>query len=417
MNLKKTHFPILVGIMILIFSLELLFFNYVYYITPPLPPEISVDLPQIDIKRQAKKIHKNFFDNLPDFSKQFYYFYGGADACRRIFKAEYGLMRSLKSYNREIRDWVITFPKVFLMLRGIMAICIVASILIYFNRFIIVASGSIIAASLLPLFSGSLIGYQREYHFYWMIPSLIFGLIFFGSQVINKADKIQIKTPKFMSHINQRLKGTFLGIGMIVIGTVVTVGGIAIGEVAELGLVIVGAPVFLALFGIYVVIRNFLHIFTKHPTPIKQTSRPVIKTTPVQYTPTTLLNKENKKNFVCPMCKNNKLIIEKSIELGPDARNDENSLQAIKCGNCGFHGVAYYQESRRGAGESWEHTGYPMQNKHFQQLLDQLNKCQSPSNSACRCKTHQDFRVKNKNETLNPLEKLSFENHPFPLNF
>jgi hypothetical protein len=42
------------------------------------------------------------------------------------------------------------------------------------------------------------------------------------------------------------------------------------------------------------------------------------------------------RKFVCPACNNKTLTIARSVELGPDSRSDEYSLQAISCNECDF---------------------------------------------------------------------------------
>lgn len=63
--------------------------------------------------------------------------------------------------------------------------------------------------------------------------------------------------------------------------------------------------------------------------------------------------------FKCPRCREQTLLIAESAELGPDDVSDERSLQLITC-PCGFVGTALYEESRRGAGESFRHRGYEL---------------------------------------------------------
>ena len=60
----------------------------------------------------------------------------------------------------------------------------------------------------------------------------------------------------------------------------------------------------------------------------------------------------------CPACEQPALTVTASRELGPDERSDERSLQVVRCGVCGFGAIAFYEESRRGAGESFHHDGY-----------------------------------------------------------
>ncbi len=72
--------------------------------------------------------------------------------------------------------------------------------------------------------------------------------------------------------------------------------------------------------------------------------------------------------MICPDCQANPLKITQSLELPSDIRNDEITLQIVHCDECGFHGLAVYQESRRGAldSESWEHEGYRVSEEDFQ---------------------------------------------------
>jgi hypothetical protein len=125
----------------------------------------------------------------------------------------------------------------------------------------------------------------------------------------------------------------------------------------------------------------------------------------------------DQRKFVCPGCKNKALTIQRSIELGPDSRDDEYSLQAVRCVECDFMGVATYQESRRGAEESWDHICYRMDEAEFESLLDKLLKCRQPSKPKCACDAHNHFGVKNEYGRLNPLEKLEHGKNQFVMRF
>jgi hypothetical protein len=121
------------------------------------------------------------------------------------------------------------------------------------------------------------------------------------------------------------------------------------------------------------------------------------------------------RNFVCPGCNNKTLKIRRSIELGSDSRDDEYSLQAISCEECGFVGVATYRESRRGAEESWDHCGYRMENSNFEAFLKILRKCRRRRRPSCSCRAHSHFGVKDEYGTLNPLGKLELEKTRFAM--
>ena len=54
-------------------------------------------------------------------------------------------------------------------------------------------------------------------------------------------------------------------------------------------------------------------------------------------------------SFACPECLTKSLKITAKLELPPDSRSDEITVQVVACSRCGFAGVAVYEESRRGA--------------------------------------------------------------------
>lgn len=95
--------------------------------------------------------------------------------------------------------------------------------------------------------------------------------------------------------------------------------------------------------------------------------------------------------FMCPDCKSNALQIAHSLELPPDAYDDEITLQVVRCAQCGFHALAVYRESRHGAldSESWRHEGYRVSEEDFQLIRHAVRRCPSPSTGDCQCATHQ----------------------------
>ena len=100
--------------------------------------------------------------------------------------------------------------------------------------------------------------------------------------------------------------------------------------------------------------------------------------------------------FACPQCSAlDVLRIINSIELPPDSRSDEITLQLLICAkvSCGFRGVAIYEESRRGSLDSdhWDHTGYPVSSNVFERLKNAISQCPDPSKASCRCSSHQTF--------------------------
>jgi len=62
--------------------------------------------------------------------------------------------------------------------------------------------------------------------------------------------------------------------------------------------------------------------------------------------------------LICLECEKPAFKVIASAELGPDHRSDERSLQVLGCGSCGFRAVGLYEESRRGASDSFHHSGY-----------------------------------------------------------
>lgn len=118
------------------------------------------------------------------------------------------------------------------------------------------------------------------------------------------------------------------------------------------------------------------------------------------------------RKFVCPACGNKALTIQRNIELGSDARDDEFSLQAVSCSECAFVGVATYQESRRGAEESWDHLCYRMEAADFEPFLEMLTKCNAATDSKCSCEAHSHFGRRDERVRLRPLDKLEHDkNH------
>jgi hypothetical protein len=95
--------------------------------------------------------------------------------------------------------------------------------------------------------------------------------------------------------------------------------------------------------------------------------------------------------FLCPECSTSKsLEIALKIELPPDSRSDEITLQIVECAQCGFAGIAVYEESRRGAlgTESLDHTGYCVSAHDLRALKKTIRGCPQPKNWRCDCKAH-----------------------------
>lgn len=97
-------------------------------------------------------------------------------------------------------------------------------------------------------------------------------------------------------------------------------------------------------------------------------------------------------SFFCPQCRSSQFSLEirRSLELPSDARSDEITLQLVSCTNCGFSGIALYEESRRGAldQDAFTHTGYQVEAKALHELVKTLGQCPHPLERNCQCRVH-----------------------------
>lgn len=95
--------------------------------------------------------------------------------------------------------------------------------------------------------------------------------------------------------------------------------------------------------------------------------------------------------FKCPNCSENTLSIERALELPPDAREDEITLQVLICARCGFEGLAVYGESRRGAldSEAWRHEGYRVSAEDLAKIRELVERCPAPRDQSCGCAAHE----------------------------
>ena len=101
------------------------------------------------------------------------------------------------------------------------------------------------------------------------------------------------------------------------------------------------------------------------------------------------------RDFVCPKCRQVSLSITHSLELPPDGRSDEITLQLVVCSGCGFEGTAVYEESRRGATESWHHDGYRISPENLVKLKQLMGQCPSPGDKLCLCASHRALKQVN----------------------
>jgi hypothetical protein len=119
--------------------------------------------------------------------------------------------------------------------------------------------------------------------------------------------------------------------------------------------------------------------------------------------------------FTCPNCGFPKVLkIELSITLPPDSRSDDIILQIVRCDRCRLRGAAVYEESRRGASESWDHRGYIINENTLEWLSSLINSCPNQKNKKCRCPAHRKLAKKDQNGRWIIPEGFSWEKS-FPM--
>ena len=102
--------------------------------------------------------------------------------------------------------------------------------------------------------------------------------------------------------------------------------------------------------------------------------------------------------FLCPACSTPRsLAITSRLELPPDSRSDEITLQVVECARCGFAGLAIYEESRRGSlsDESFDHYGHHIHAADLDTLRTAIAVCPKPRDRRCRCAAHRRLGRKN----------------------
>ena len=112
--------------------------------------------------------------------------------------------------------------------------------------------------------------------------------------------------------------------------------------------------------------------------------------------------------FVCPRCHGGSIKITSRIELPPDSRSDEVSVQILRCSKCGFAGLGIYEETRRGRldSESVHHHGYYMDDSTLASIENMIRQCPKPKKSGCRCRIHSSLRRVNEFGRWDWLEKI-----------
>jgi len=123
-------------------------------------------------------------------------------------------------------------------------------------------------------------------------------------------------------------------------------------------------------------------------------------------------------SFVCPECWGpecstipGSLQIRASIELPPDIRSDEITLQVVSCSHCRFQAVAVYEESRRGRleEESFDHTGYRVRKEDVTALRRLIGQCPAPRKSSCSCAAHRVLGQRDGGGRWNGLRQFDWE--------
>jgi hypothetical protein len=117
--------------------------------------------------------------------------------------------------------------------------------------------------------------------------------------------------------------------------------------------------------------------------------------------------------FLCPECASaqRSLKIKARIELPPDSRSDEITLQIVVCSRCRFAGIAVYEESRRGAldSESSTHIGYRVSAREVTRLRRMIQRCPEPRNWRCKCPVHQELGAQDSSGRWNGLKDVPHE--------
>jgi hypothetical protein len=115
--------------------------------------------------------------------------------------------------------------------------------------------------------------------------------------------------------------------------------------------------------------------------------------------------------FQCPQCNTlASLRIVASLELPPDSRSDEITLQVIECARsqCGFVGLAVYEESRRGAEDTFHHTGYYVSAEDVRRVRRTIARCPKPRNPRCDCPAHRELGRKNAYGRWDALDDVEY---------
>ena len=99
--------------------------------------------------------------------------------------------------------------------------------------------------------------------------------------------------------------------------------------------------------------------------------------------------------LICPQCHDATMNIVSKIELPPDNRSDEITVQILTCSKCNYQGIAVYEESRRGSfdNDSVSHQGYFVDSNFLTEVEDFIGQCKNPRDTYCHCKGHRFFET------------------------
>ena len=77
----------------------------------------------------------------------------------------------------------------------------------------------------------------------------------------------------------------------------------------------------------------------------------------------------------CPRCKTGVLGINRTLDLGSVSYSDDYVFKTFACSKCPLVGAGYYEESRRGSGESWHHVGYEIGRADYDRVCAEIATC------------------------------------------
>jgi hypothetical protein len=95
--------------------------------------------------------------------------------------------------------------------------------------------------------------------------------------------------------------------------------------------------------------------------------------------------------FRCPQCKTrDTLQIALSMDLPPDRKSEELSIQVVACRDCSFRGLAVYEVGRGDCpeSESWKHIGYWVSPDAVESVSAAIRSCPEQRNPHCTCAAH-----------------------------